>query len=140
MKQTIRTFIAKIPLAKPLYHAIKKRGEEVRTRHVQAKLMNKQPIIRQGSPECFEGLPLRVCWDVTSHCNFRCSYCFQAGSEYKKNFCTFEQAEIAIKHLASANRPSYQVNLMGGEPTTHPHLAEIITLLCQYLGDRLVQL
>ena len=140
MKQTIRTFIAKIPLAKSLCHAIKKEREEVRTRPVQAKLRNKHPIIRQGSPDCFEGLPLRVCWDVTSHCNFRCSYCFQASSEYKKVFCTLEQAETAIKHLASANRPSYQVTLMGGEPTTHPHLAEIIILLCQYLGDRLEQL
>ena len=55
----------------------------------------------------------------------------------KKFFCTLEQAKTAIKHLASANRPSYQVGLLGGEPTTHPQLAEIITLLYQYLGDKL---
>lgn len=112
MKQAIRTLVAKILRRKPL-------------------------VIRQGSPECFKGMPLRVSWDVTSHCNFRCSYCYYAGKEYKKDFCTLEQAETAIRHLASANRPSYQVNLLGGEPTTHPHLAEIITLLHQYLGDRL---
>ena len=137
MKKHCRTLIAMIPLAKPLYHAVKNRSEELRRRRVQAQLRKKQPIIRQGSSEYFDGLPLRVSWDITSHCNFRCSYCFHAGKEYKKDFCTLEQAETAIQYLAFANRPSYQVNLIGGEPTTHPHIAEIITLLCQHLGDRL---
>ncbi len=140
LKQTIRNFIAKIPMTKLLYRAIKNRHEELRRWREQDQLRKTQPIIRQGSPECFEGLPLRVSWDVTSYCNFRCSYCFNAGTEYKKDFCTLEQAETTIKHLASSNRPSYQVNLIGGEPTTHPHLDEIIMLLCQYLGDRLEML
>ena len=140
MKQTIRAYIAKIPLAKPLYHTIKKKREELRRRRAQNQLRENKPIIRLGSPECFLGLPLLVSWDVTSNCNFRCSYCFHAGKEYKKDFCTLEQAESAIKHLASANPPKYQVNLLGGEPTTHPHLAEIIMLLCQYIGDRLENL
>ena len=140
MKRTLRTFIAKIPLAKSLYRTVKRRREEYPIQYEQAGSEMKQPIIRQGSPECFEGMPLRVDWKVTSFCNFRCSYCFHAGKEYKKDFCTLEQAESAIKHLASANPPKYQVNLLGGEPTTHPHLAEIIMLLCQYIGDRLENL
>ena len=140
MNQTIRTFVAKIPLAKPLYHTIKKRCEELCHRRTHNQLRKKQSIIRQGSPECFEGLPLLVNWDVTSHCNFRCSYCFHAGKEYKKVFCTLEQAETVIRHLVSANRPSYQVILPGGEPTTHPHLAEIISLLFEHLGERLESL
>lgn len=140
MKQTIRTIFAKIPLAKSLYKAIKQRREEQLMQRVHDQLRKQQPIIRQGSPKCFEGLSLKVDWALTSYCNFRCSYCFNAGSEYKKVFCTIEQAETAIKHLASANRPSYQVALLGGEPTTHPHLAEIITLLHKYLGDRLESL
>ena len=129
MKQTIRSLIAQIPLAQPLYHALKRRREERRIRSEQIELEKKQPIIRQGSPEYFEGLPLTVSWKLTSYCNFRCSYCFDAGKGYEKAFCTLEQAETAIKHIASTNRPNYQVSLLGGEPTTHPHLAEIITLL-----------
>ena len=140
MKQIIRSFIVKIPLAKPLYKAIKHRREEQRMQREHDQLRKKQPIIRLGSPECFDGFPLLVSWDVTSYCNFRCSYCYHAGKEYKKDFCTLEQAETAIKHLASANRPFYQVNLVGGEPTTHPHLAEIISLLHKHLGDRLEML
>lgn len=137
MKRIIRNLTAKFFFAKPLYHAIKQRSEELRRRRAQDQLRKKQPIIRQGSPECFERLPLRVSWDVTSFCNFRCSYCYYAGTEYKKDFCTLEQAETAIKHLALANRPNYTVSLLGGEPTTHPHLAEIITLFHKHLGDRL---
>ena len=91
----------------------------------------KQPIIRQGAPECFEeNSPLKIEWSLTSYCNYRCSYCFRAGKGYEKIFCSLEQAETAIKHIASANRPSYQVSLHGGEPTSHPQLANIITLLC----------
>ena len=104
-------------------------------------LRKKKPIIRQGAPECFEeNSPLKVEWSLTSYCNYRCSYCFRAGKGYEKIFCSLEQAETAIKHIASANRPSYQVSLHGGEPTSHPQLANIITLFCKYLGDRLESL
>ncbi len=137
MKLTIRTFIAKIPLAKPLYYAVKQRREELHRQRLQDQIRKKQPIIRQGSLECFEGLPIQVVWDLTSNCNIRCSYCFNARKGYKKDFCTLEQAETTIKHLASANRPSYRVELMGGEPTTHPHLVGIISLLHKHLGNRL---
>lgn len=140
MIQTIRTFIVRIPLAKPLYKTIKQKWEGVCRRRTQNQLRKTQPIIKQGSPKCFEGLSLKVDWALTSNCNFRCSYCFSAGSEYKKDFCTLEQAETAIKHLASANRPSYQVGLLGGEPTTHPYLAEIISLLHKHLSSRLESL
>ena len=137
MKQIIRSFIVKIPLAKPLYKAIKHRREEQRMQCAHDQLRKKQPLIRQGSPECFEGLPIKVVWLLTSNCNIRCSYCFNARKGYKKDFCTLEQAETTIKHLASANRPSYQVELLGGEPTTHPHLAEIISLFHEHIGNRL---
>ena len=97
-------------------------------------------VLSQGSRDYENGMPLHVDWTITSFCNFRCSYCFAAGKEYKKDFCTLEQAETAIKHVASTNRSAYSVTLIGGEPTAHPHLAEIITLLQKHLGDRLEQI
>ena len=51
-----------------------------------------------------------------------------------------EQAEAAIRHMASANRSSYHIQFSGGEPTTHPYLPEIIKLLRQHLGDRVDRL
>ena len=137
MKQTIQTYIGKIPLAKPLYHIVKNRYEVIRRQHLYAKLRRKQPIIMQGSPECFEGFPLKVHWELTEACNYRCSYCYNKNKEYKNVFCTLEEAEAAVKHLAMANRPTYQVSLLGGEPTLHPYLSEIITLLSDSLGNRL---
>lgn len=104
----------------------------------EASKENKPHILRQGSMDSFtDGMPLHVDWMLSTFCNFRCSYCFAAGKEYKKDFCTLEQAETAIKHIASANRSAYDVTLIGGEPTTHPQLAEIITLLQKHLGDKL---
>ena len=101
------------------------------------ELQNDQVIIRQGTPECFSNMPLKIHWMLTSACNYRCSYCFDKNSGYEEGFCSLEQAEQAIRHLASANRPSYQVSLLGGEPTMHPHLAEIITMLGTHLGESL---
>ena len=139
MKNPIRTLIAKIPLAKPLYQAAKRWRKTLCNRREQAKLRKRPLIIRQGSPVCFGGMPLSVHWVVTTFCNFKCSYCIQARNTriLPERFCTLEQAETAIKHIASANRPSYQVNLVGGEPTRHPHLAKIIMLLQRQLGERL---
>ena len=140
MEKSLWTFLSKISMVKPLYRAAKRRCEKFRSQRIQAELENKTTIIRQGSIECLEGMPLKVMWDITSFCKFRCSYCYNAGKGYKKDFCTIEQAETAIKHIASTNRPSYQVNLIGGEPTTHPHLDKIVKLLCHHLGDRLEML
>ena len=103
----------------------------------EASKEDKPHILRQGSPECFSGMPLKVNWNITENCNFRCSYCITKSSGYDKAFCTLEQAEAAVRHIVSANRSSYVVTLIGGEPTTHPLLAEIITLLCEQIGDRL---
>lgn len=97
----------------------------------------KSCIIKQGTQECFDDMPLKVSWELTEACNYRCSYCFNKYKGYKNVFCTLEDAEAAVKHLALANRPSYQVSLLGGEPTLHPYLSEIITLLSDYLGNRL---
>lgn len=106
----------------------------------EASKENKPLILRQGSPECFDGLPLKVSWNITENCNFRCSYCITKSSGYDKVFCTLEQAKAAVRYIASANRPSYMLTIVGGEPTTHPHFAEIITLLCDWVGDRLTML
>ena len=137
MNQTIRSFIAKIPLVKPLYHALKRRRDERRIRCEQAKLRKNQPITKQGTQECFDDMPLKVHWELTEACNYRCSYCFNKFMGYKNVFCTLEEAEAAVKHLAMANRPSYQVSLLGGEPTLHPYLSEIIAFLSDSLGKRL---
>ena len=156
MKRTIRTFIAKIPLAKPLYNAAKRwrnilvmkmmqpvighlraRKEGKRETDEFRAASDKQELLREGAPEAFQDLPLHVQWEITKYCNFRCSYCFQGAGGHPNIYCSLDQAKKAIEHLASANRPSYQIYLLGGEPLTHPNLIEIVKLLDNDLGEKI---
>lgn len=98
-------------------------------------------ILRTGGRECFTDLPLEVNWSLTMKCNYRCSYCFHYGKG--KNpppqlpFSTLEQLKTAVDNIASLNRPWYDITLCGGEPTIHPHIFDIISMLHETLGERL---
>lgn len=139
MKETIKKLVAKIPFAKRSYRAIRRRIDASCGKAVGDSNPNKSKllILKQGAPECFEKMPLRVHWHITKNCNFRCSYCFNAGKEYANVYCTLEQIETAITHLVSSNRSSYHIILTGGEPTVHPHIAEIVNLIHVNMGNRL---
>ena len=50
---------------------------------------------------------------------------------------TLEQLKNAVDNIASLNRPYYDIILMGGEPTIHPHLMDLIYLLRDTLQNRL---
>ncbi len=97
----------------------------------------KQQLICEGSPEAFQDMPLHVQWEITQYCNYHCSYCFQAAGGHKNVCCSLEQAKKAIEHMVSANRPAYQIYLLGGEPLTHPDLIEIVKLLDDHLGEKI---
>ena|GEM_PF-7131356 len=45
--------------------------------------------------------------------------------------------KTAVDNIASLNRPWYDITLCGGEPTIHPHIFEIISMLHETLGERL---
>lgn len=97
-------------------------------------------ILRTGGRECFADLPLEVNWALTMRCNYRCSYCFDYGKG--KNppqlpFSTLEQVKTAVDNIASLNRPWYDITLCGGEPTIHPYIFDIISMLHETLGERL---
>lgn len=96
-------------------------------------------ILRTGAEECFEDLPLAVNWALTMQCNYRCSYCFV----YSKRtpplvpFSTLDQLKIAVNNIVLLNRPFYDIGFTGGEPTIHPHMSDIISMLHEALGERL---
>lgn len=98
-------------------------------------------ILRTGAEECFEDLPLEVNWDLTKNCNYHCSYCFNYGKGKTPlpllPFSTLEQLKIAVDNIASLNRPWYDIVFSGGEPTFHPLITELITMLHEKLGKRL---
>jgi len=98
-------------------------------------------IIKTGGRESFVDLPLKVDWILTYSCNYRCSYCFHYGEG--KNppkqlpFSTLEQLKVAVNNILSLNRPWYEVTLSGGEPTIHPHIFDLISMLHKSLAERL---
>lgn len=52
-------------------------------------------------------------------------------------FPTLAQFKTAVNNIVLLNRPWYNVTLGGGEPTIHPHIFELISMLHDKLGERL---
>lgn len=98
-------------------------------------------IIRTGAYENFYDMPLSVNWILTTKCNYRCSYCFEYGkgkpAPQNHPFTSLSQFKAAVDNIVSLNRPWYNVTLSGGEPTIHPHIFELITMLNEKLDERL---
>lgn len=98
-------------------------------------------IIKTGATECFDDLPIEINWAPTSKCNYRCSYCFIYGKGKtpppQLPFSTLDQLKIAVDNIASLNRPFYNVVFSGGEPTIHPHIFDLVSMLYDSLGQRL---
>lgn len=96
-------------------------------------------ILRTGAKECFEDLPLAINWVLTMQCNYRCSYCFVYSKRTPpiRAFSTLDQLKIAVDNIVSLNRPFYNIGFTGGEPTIHPHISDIISMLHEALGERL---
>jgi len=72
---------------------------------------------------------LYVHWDVSTQCNFKCSYCY-AISEYKDRWGKIDlwaHQRLVIRNLANATLPLF-LGLLGGEPTIHPHYDEMVDL------------
>lgn len=92
--------------------------------------MNERLIVRHGHINAFYNDSLEVNWSLTDMCNYNCSYCFFHDSEKKKlnrsRFTTLEQLKNAVDNIASLKRSKYSIVLSGGEPTVHPHFAEIL--------------
>lgn len=77
-----------------------------------------------GSINCYNILySLKINFDITYNCNFKCSYCSQHRKEYK--FVTIEQYDIFLNNLYD-NFFYYDyldICFNGGECFTHPHIA-----------------
>ena len=98
-------------------------------------------ILKTGNPTCFKEMPLKVSWFLTEKCNYRCSYCFHYGEgkipPSPLPFSTLTQIKTAVNNVLSLNRPWYELQLIGGEPTIHPYITDIISMFHENLGERL---
>jgi len=69
---------------------------------------------------------LYVHWDVSTQCNFDCSYCY-AKKQYGTRWGNIDSWEKQLKVLASIKISTLPVflGLLGGEPTIHPKFLEL---------------
>jgi len=79
--------------------------------------------------------PLYEAWliqiEVTNVCPKRCSHCTRACAHFAKPyFAGLEYVEQALRSLQDWNKG---IGCMGGEPTIHPHFAEICRLYQRYV-------
>lgn len=70
---------------------------------------------------------LYVHWDVSTQCNFRCTYCYamkEYGDDWGK-IDRWDKQKLVIKSIGRSTLPVF-LGLLGGEPTMHPHYQELI--------------
>lgn len=77
---------------------------------------------------------LYVHWDVSTICQFKCSYCY-AMAEYGYQSAqepgewgkvdTWARQELVIKSIKRSTLPVF-LGLLGGEPTIHPNYSELL--------------
>lgn len=66
-------------------------------------------------------------WEITRYCQYRCTYCYAweiLESKFDKSAMSIYP--IVLKRLRFNNCPEFHMELLGGEPTTHPGLFDIL--------------
>ena len=66
-------------------------------------------------------------WFFTDWCNYACSYC-SAAEEMAQNFSKKDSPskyKLLLKKLGMIKTP-FHIELLGGEPTLHPHIFEVL--------------
>ncbi|TKZ36139.1 radical SAM protein, partial [Brachyspira catarrhinii] len=69
---------------------------------------------------------LRVNWEITSHCNYKCSYCFGNAGMNNPQFNSFEELKKIANKIFDIKRDYYNILLIGGEPTVHPNFLDLL--------------
>lgn len=72
---------------------------------------------------------LYIHWDITSKCNFNCSYCYAKRDYQPKNewgkLDSWNRQKLVLKSLDLAELPIF-LGILGGEPTLHPNFFNLI--------------
>jgi organic radical activating enzyme len=74
-------------------------------------------------------------WNLMDVCNYKCTYCNMGygNDESRPSSIFFKDDNIktswreVIKKLKEPELPDFVVSLLGGEPTLHPHILEIVS-------------
>lgn len=72
------------------------------------------------------GNPLSISWELVTHCQFACTYCY--FNPYESNTNYTDLMKMVLTKLEKVNEPM-ELTLLGGEPTLHPQFYELIERL-----------
>ena len=70
---------------------------------------------------------VHFCWPIVDWCNYSCSYCCAADKmvdKFDKNTSPSKH-KLVLAQLKKMKSP-FTMEIVGGEPTLHPHLVEIV--------------
>lgn len=84
-------------------------------------------MINQNEIEIFgSGSLININWELVSHCQFKCTYCYYGPHESKTDYVSV--GKLVTQKLLSL-KDDAKVTLVGGEPTLHPEFHEVIKRL-----------
>ena len=87
--------------------------------------MNKISSIEQLT-KVGRGSPLNINWELVSHCQFKCTYCYYKPIESQTDYAPL--SKLIIKKISMITDQA-KVTLLGGEPTLHPLFHNIVESL-----------
>lgn len=99
--------------------------------------MNFDQIISAGNDESI----ISFDWNLIDICNYKCTYCAAGyGHDETRPAGVFKESS-KMKHayinvldrLSLIKSNTYEVSLVGGEPTLHPNMFDIIECLCGFI-------
>lgn len=101
--------------------------------------MTNLKMVRAGMLHSYdkEDPTLVVRWDVTGHCPYKCSYCYERESPKRKMEPSLEDlinAMPKLKQIVPAHK-KLQFYLFGGEPTAHRDFLPFVTKLRESFPD-----
>lgn len=71
---------------------------------------------------------------ITNYCNLKCEYCFanEFKKENNKHNITIDELNRILNFLSQSNMSHQRIGIIGGEPTLHPDLSQILNILINF--------
>lgn len=73
-----------------------------------------------------QGSPVNINWELVSHCQFKCTYCYYGPFKSTTNYTTL--SKLILKKLSQITDPT-KITLLGGEPSLHPEFHDVVSTL-----------
>ena len=73
-----------------------------------------------------QGSPININWELVSHCQFKCTYCYYGPFKSTTNYTPL--SKIVLKKLSTISEDT-KITLLGGEPTLHPEFQDVVSEL-----------